>query len=213
MKSKFDEYFSYQLKSVLKHVKSSMRLSVAAMVVSTFLNLFASVYVIKSQEGWSSFFIIGVAAVLFIAPSIYSLISLRTRKLNVKVKYPGLSVVRIMSLKREGASYYSIALFVSGLMLYMAYTAITEHPSSSAVIAVLLAGAGFVLLREKLHLYRVTKGFFGNNEAEAREIIRFILSNSENIDFTDGGKQKPVFSKEEINDIIERTLKPSAVGA
>ncbi len=47
---------------------------------------------------------------------------------------------------------------------------------------------GFNLLliaRELLAEYRIRKGLFGTNRTEARELIDFIIKNSDNLDFTD----------------------------
>ena len=209
MKSKFDEYFLSQFKAALKHTRSTMLASVAGMILSVVANVVAAVSVLKDHN--YIYIILGVV-VVFVLPAIYRLVTLRNGVINIKSQYPGLSVVGIMSLKKEGRSYFAISILVTALMLYMAYSAIAEHSISIAVITVSLLGAGFVLIREKIYQLRIKKGFFGNNESEAREIINFILSNSDNIDFTDGGKRKSVFSKEEIEGMVENAWNPSTVG-
>jgi hypothetical protein len=50
---------------------------------------------------------------------------------------------------------------------------------------VLLGFNGFVILKEFLLTYRIQKGLFGTNRTEARELIDFIIKNSDNLDFTD----------------------------
>ncbi len=42
-----------------------------------------------------------------------------------------------------------------------------------------------LVLKEQLLGYRVRKGLFGTNRTEARELIDFIIKNSDNLDFTD----------------------------
>ncbi len=43
----------------------------------------------------------------------------------------------------------------------------------------------FISAKEKLIEYRIRKGLFGTNRTEARELIDFIIKNSDNLDFTD----------------------------
>lgn len=42
-----------------------------------------------------------------------------------------------------------------------------------------------VLFKDQLFEFRIKKGLFGTNRAEARELIDFIIKNSDNLDFTD----------------------------
>ncbi len=42
-----------------------------------------------------------------------------------------------------------------------------------------------VLTKEQLIKYRIKKGLFGTNRTEARELLDFIIKNSDNLDFTD----------------------------
>ncbi len=97
------------------------------MIINLAANLIVSFSVIYDPlkdfrlNKFSLLFTLIVVAV-FIIPVFYRLTILRKRKINIKDNYPGLSVIGIMSLKSEGKAYYTIALFISGLMLYMAYT-------------------------------------------------------------------------------------------
>jgi hypothetical protein len=56
---------------------------------------------------------------------------------------------------------------------------------------------------------RILYGWYGNNEREAREIIGFILSESSNIDFRDGGKLKKILTDEDIEEIKSIVLNPT----
>jgi hypothetical protein len=49
----------------------------------------------------------------------------------------------------------------------------------------ILALALLLVLKLLVLLFRVRKGYFGTNSAEAREMIKFLIAHSENIDFND----------------------------
>lgn len=59
--------------------------------------------------------------------------------------------------------------------------------------------AGFfviVALKEAVVGYRVSRGFFGSTDAEARTLIRFLVENSDRIDFDDfNGRRRPAFEQ------------------
>jgi hypothetical protein len=59
----------------------------------------------------------------------------------------------------------------------------------------------FISAKEKLIEYRIRKGLFGTNRTEARELIDFIIKNSDNLDFTDS------------NGNLRRALLPEAADA
>ena len=50
--------------------------------------------------------------------------------------------------------------------------------------AISIAFLGLIALKELLIAYRIRKGLFGTNRAEAHDLINFIVKNSSDIDFT-----------------------------
>lgn len=53
-------------------------------------------------------------------------------------------------------------------------------------IALFILGFNLLLVKKELLIkYRIHKGLFGTNHTEARELINFIIKNSDNLDFTD----------------------------
>ena len=71
----------------------------------------------------------------------------------------------------------SACYWVASIFLHWLQTALLLFP----VLVIVLLIARSVLLQ-----YRIKNGLFGTSEHEAREIIGFILNNSNTIDFTDG---------------------------
>jgi len=45
---------------------------------------------------------------------------------------------------------------------------------------------GLLFLRDALLEYRIRNGFFGTSRSEAKDLVEYLVSNSEDIDFTDG---------------------------
>jgi hypothetical protein len=119
----------------------------------------------------------------------------KTRGINNQ--YCNLSVVNIM-FKR-----HTQKTFLSGLIIIVASTISYQFSefqmgwSMKSIFLVLF----LLMLRDYLLAYRIKNGFYGNNEYEALEIIKFILSESSKIDFTDGGKHKKIFSEDDLKDL------------
>ena len=63
-------------------------------------------------------------------------------------------------------------------------------------------------IRQQVLDYRVLNRFYGNNEREARDIIEFIVKESSNIDFSDGGKPKKIMSDDDLEEIKQATTQP-----
>jgi len=71
------------------------------------------------------------------------------------------------------------------------------------------------LLELKIYLmnYRIKKGYWGTNEHEAREVIYFILKNSEKIDFTDDdGKPKKLVNLKDLKEEPAFVDDPGVIG-
>ncbi|MBM6705450.1 hypothetical protein H6A60_13350, partial [Sutterella massiliensis] len=60
------------------------------------------------------------------------------------------------------------------------------------VIFVVFVGLSAIFIDHKLIEYRINKGWYGKNEFESREIIRFVLAHADKNDFNDQGGLKKV---------------------
>lgn len=209
MERKVNEMLIRKLSALVLEVSSFSRISAMASFFVIILNAGLAFFVAE-DEGKNSIYIIGLIAGIFVLPQIYRIFTLRKYKEKIKKQYPNLSVVGIMSLKREKSAYYSITVLIFSLMLYVSPSILGLYSVNLIVVTILLSGAALLLIREKLVQFRVNSGFYGQNESEAREIINFILSNSNDIDFTDGGKKKPIFSENNIEEVFSNSFAPSS---
>jgi hypothetical protein len=85
----------------------------------------------------------------------------------------------------------------SDIITYMILAAIlfagiieNRFSSSDRAFDIFVLSYGFLILLDGMLLaYRVRRGFYGNNEGEAREIITYILRNSDKLDDGDGTRR------------------------
>ena len=100
---------------------------------------------------------------------------------------PTLSV--IYSKTTRSRSFYTTGLLIFAALLLATAFAFSPHGYSWLCMLTPLIVACLVLLRSWVINHRVTNGMFGTNEYEARELIDFIIRNSDNLDSTGpGGK-------------------------
>lgn len=124
------------------------------------------------------------------------------QRLKTLKKYRDLSVIGIFRDRLEAYSYLSRFIALATLFLYIIVSRFTFIDFSTGIALPFLI---FFLL-QSLYLavsnYRITRGFYLNNEIEARELINFVQANSSNIDFTDGdGRAKKIITSADLEDI------------
>lgn len=134
----------------------------------------------------------------------YIFFSIKKENQRVKKNYPKLSVVGIMKKRQESAKINAIYLLLGTTIVYIILSNLVSAIPYSMFFVYILAFIAFLLIIDlTLFKYRINQGWYGNNEAEAKEILKFILRNSDNIDFTDGSKLKAIISPEDIEEIRE----------
>ncbi|WP_417915461.1 hypothetical protein [Candidatus Electronema sp. JM] len=86
-------------------------------------------------------------------------------------------------------------------------------PISISVLASLFYSSIFLLIflsilitKELLIEYRIKRGLFGTNRTEARELIDFIIKNSDNLDFTDSNGNLRRALLPEAKDAVEERI-------
>ncbi len=132
---------------------------------------------------------------------------------KVKEKYPNLSIVAIIYQKKLRQTRWALLTFVLSSILVLGQ-ARTAEPYPPLIMIIPFVLAALLYLSNNLLLYRILRGWYGNNEREAREIIQFIRQESSDIDFTDGGKPKKIMTDadlEEIRQSVARAV-PSSAG-
>lgn len=83
-------------------------------------------------------------------------------------------------------------ILLSVLIVNALFAYINDSDINVFVILVVVVGWVAIYVDHKLIEYRVTKGWYGKNEFESREIIRFIISHANKDDFNDRGGLKRV---------------------
>jgi hypothetical protein len=119
---------------------------------------------------------------------------------RVQHKYPKLSIVGIVTQNgKEAETLAALLLIIFGAWLDQLSPAV---PFAARLLLCFMGLA--ILARGWLVQYRVRKGFYGRTEAEAREILQFVLDHTKDTDFTDGGKPKKVISPQDLEEIQAR---------
>ena len=127
---------------------------------------------------------------------------------KAREQYPKLSVVSIMRSRRSAQIRSTLIILSVGVIVnfIMTLRGSTSNIGISIIFLVLIVG---VLLKQAVFEYRIRKGMYGTNEREAREIITFILQESQNIDFDDQGKPKRLITEEDLEEIKQDILQPA----
>ena len=123
------------------------------------------------------------------------------RQAKIREIYPKLSVVKIIQKRREDKIYQARYLLLIATLFCILSNIFFDLGISNFFPVIFIATFILLNLESFLFDYRIRKGWYGTNETEAREIVKFILDNSDNIDFTDGGSTKSVINPEDIREI------------
>jgi hypothetical protein len=94
-----------------------------------------------------------------------------------------LSIKYIQQLT-AGSRNVKFALVIT-IVIFFAVDFGFQQNISYFLLFILLCFLGLLIAREHVLEYRIRKGLFGTNRTEARELIDFIIKNSDNLDFTD----------------------------
>ena len=123
-------------------------------------------------------------------------------KTKFRTKYSNLSIVGQMRLRLFMKIANGFAIIQCVLAIYISHLSLTLNIQPS--LEVLGFTLVFILILSVYKFivdFRVKNGFYGNNEREAREIIQFILEESQNIDFNDNGKLKKIISDDDVKKV------------
>jgi hypothetical protein len=73
---------------------------------------------------------------------------------------------------------------------------------------------GLFSMKERILEYRISRGFYGSNTAEARDLIQFIIEHGDRIDFNDGsGLRRPSLVSYPDDCAARRTRVPAGATA
>lgn len=112
-----------------------------------------------------------------------------------KEKETIISLTYLSAMKRKNIFAKSM-LFTSFFILGIIYL-ITNRSELGVFCFVSFVSLFLIILKEEIVGFRIKKGIFGTNKYEAKELIEFLLNNSEDIDFHDDqGRSRKIFVSE-----------------
>lgn len=87
-------------------------------------------------------------------------------------------------------------LLLSGISVIISIATVLGSPTAQHAMILSVGFLVILVLKELVVGYRISHGLFGNTASEARELLRFLITNAETIDFDDhNGKPRPVFER------------------
>ncbi|MUI14133.1 hypothetical protein GJV26_16955 [Massilia dura] len=149
---------------------------------------------------WNLSSTIGIAALGVCGAIIFVLINARTAKLIFQSTIDNISgrrtaALSIIYLRRVTNKCMSALLFLTGVSLLPSIVLIAAsnfpqvkgYTVADLKIVLLITFGLIILLLAKILVltYRIRRGYFGGNKSEAREMINFLIANSDSIDFND----------------------------
>lgn len=118
--------------------------------------------------------------------SLKTLVATRRRILKkpISARDEAISLAYLHHIKKRNSGQ-KLALIVLAFFFYIAFIK-TGNQISQAFSLVNMIAWILITVKEMVVEYRIGCGYFGTNQVEAREILRFIVERSDDIDFTDG---------------------------
>ena len=116
------------------------------------------------------------------------------------------TAVAALARHKSNERIASIWLISAALILNILLSMLTEQPPSLLVLAALALGGVVLIGADLAFKYRVRRGLFGTSEYEARQILQFIVENSDQYDFSDGlgiSEWSPEQAPQELRDLVE----------
>ena len=128
----------------------------------------------------------------------------------VKENYPNLSIVGIMRQRKTEHTIKSASSLFLAFVIYFISSRWVGFSAESTLTYILLSLIILLVIQKTVLDYRIYSGLYGSNEREAREIVSFIIQESNKIDFTDKGKPKKIISDEDLLE-VQNILTPQSV--
>lgn len=161
---------------------------------------------------WFSLFVIAVGAFAFMVANSLSEV-LKQIEIPDKEKelYKGLSIAKIMVAKKIQSNKIINIILLIPTFMFACLRILNYQPSVLYIIIpitlILLLDSQMIIV-----MYRIKKGYFGSNINEMKEIINFIVKNSQKIDFTDdNGNYRKLIDEKDLAEILEEIKNPVGV--
>ena len=102
-----------------------------------------------------------------------------------------------MMIKKKAKSYMKSYLWlITALLLYFSWTKLMKSPLNLSFVIFDVVMIVVVFINQKALEYRISKGYYGSNSYEVKEILQFIAENSKHMNMSGGTGLK--FTSNEI---------------
>lgn len=204
----------------------------AEMLIAALIALISGIELFANLSNWILGFVVGGAIVYYAltllvdrfaslpiniglviaSPTIVGSVAMAILLSRVStIKELALSVSYLDSVKSRNFRAKVGLIVCSALLLVTAFALPHLQLLDAAMIS---SGVlALIFLKEAVLKYRIRNGLFGSNRSEARDLIDFLVKNSEDIDFTDtNGRLRRVLEPEKDGSYAEST-RPAEGGA
>lgn len=120
-----------------------------------------------------------------------------------------LAVVELLAEYKSKRNLISAILLLGSALVYISLSNRLGYEVSTGILSIVCLLLLVLLINHKALDYRIRQGLYGTNEYEARELIHYILRNSDKEIFYDGGGQRQLFRQPEQNFQPDPLLEPS----
>uniref|UniRef100_UPI004057006B hypothetical protein n=1 Tax=Candidatus Electronema sp. TaxID=2698783 RepID=UPI004057006B len=196
MMLKFEINFNMDNKRKIDKIKVMLYRLYWPTIAWLFFEIFANLLSLFVQsESKQIYFLICISLILVFATSAIMLYDQKKisaiREMvcmeKIKAKDISFSLKYISALKTNNKLLIFVTLWCTAFLFYFKEIRYRLHMTDNLTdVTFIVLGFNLLLIaRELLAEYRIRKGLFGTNRTEARELIDFIIKNSDNLDFTD----------------------------
>jgi hypothetical protein len=130
--------------------------------------------------------------VIVLAHRYFVLISKVTPSIN---KYNELSIIALMLKKIMVRYYHSYVILLIFILIYCIARTMFHNTS---ILLILCSALVLLIINHLSLLFRINRGYYGSSEYEIREILQFLVENTDSNDLSNGNKIKQLFSVKEL---------------
>lgn len=113
------------------------------------------------------------------------------------------TVIGLMMIRKEKQTFLAYIFLIASLLVYIALSQLLNLSVRTDLTLLVLGLLLALFVNQKVLEYRIKKGFYGTNEFEAREVLKFILEHADKSSFSDGQGLKDIMPTPEPNDMSE----------
>ncbi len=131
----------------------------------------------------------------------------RSGKQKVETKSKAFTVIEALSKRKTFRSTFvgSLCILTGVLMI-----ARNRLPEFSGIFSALMVVGALLILDSLLFTFRVQRGYYGTNDMEAREILKFIMkeASKDDLDGMSGGLRPKVMTDADLDEIKQQVQGP-----